>query len=107
MRCHVHGKLEHAGADVAFTISLDAETRQSAELYVQDLFLGLYTVPAIEARVRDTDAPPDVEIIDIDCEEVSRDNRRKKGRHLTRNTLAVHRRRTVKPFRMKYLRDAW
>lgn len=130
MRCHVHGKLEYAGVLVAFTISLDAVTRQAAELYVQDLFLGVYTVPAIEARVRDTDAPPDVEIIDIDSFEGSdlsesqrwncrvlddlarathsqTDTYLKKGRHHTRNTLAVHRRRTAKPFRMKYLRDAW
>ncbi len=126
MRCHVHGKFEYAGNDVAFTISLDAVTRESAELYVQDLFLGPYSVPAIEARIRDTDGPPNVEIIDIDCEETSTDaiNHQvlddlarathsqtdtylKKGRHHTRNTLAVHRRRTAKPFRMKYLRDAW
>ena len=58
MRYHVHGKLEHAGVDVDFSISLNALTRQSAELYVRDLFQGPYAVPVIA----------DVEITDVDCD---------------------------------------
>jgi len=59
MRCHVHGKLEHAGVPVDFSISLDAITVQAAELYVRDLFQGPYAVPVID----------EVELTDVDVDE--------------------------------------
>jgi len=110
MRCHVHGKLEHAGVNVDFTISLDALTRESAELYVLDLFQGPYAVPVID----------DVEITEVDCESLDTKEvgnylsvraplapRATRRRRNTRAHLSEHPRRHEKPFRAKYLRDAW
>lgn len=44
MRYHVHGKLDHAGLPIDFSISLNALTEESAELYVRDLFLEVLDV---------------------------------------------------------------
>lgn len=55
MRYHVHGKFLHTGIPVEFSISLNALTRESAVVFVNDLFQGPYAVPVINVVINDVD----------------------------------------------------